>query len=56
MKIHAPLFPLALCLIAGIVLSDYLHDWLAALVSYPVWTAGLAALGIAVVATALLYR
>ena len=56
MKIHAPLFPLALCLIAGIVLSDYLHDGLAALIGYPTWTAGLAALGIAVVATALLYR
>ena len=56
MKIHAPLFPLALCLIVGIVLSDYLHDWLVALVGYPTWTAGLAALGIAVVATALLYR
>ena len=46
MKIHAPLFPLAVCLIAGIVICDWL----------PKWTTGLAILAVSTLLTALLYR
>lgn len=45
-KMHAPLFPLALCLMAGIAVSGWLPDW----------TTGLAALAVSVACTALLYR
>ena len=31
MKIHAPLLPLAACMIAGITTSQWINDWLMAL-------------------------
>lgn len=46
MKIHAPLFPLAVCLIAGIAMSRYFHNW----------TQTLALLAVGVAVTALLSR
>ena len=46
MKIHAPLFPLAVCLIAGIAICDWLPDW----------TTGLVVLAVSTLLTALLYR
>ncbi len=46
MKMHAPLFPLTVCLMIGIVFSDWL----------PNWTTGLAALAVSAACTALIYR
>ena len=46
MKIHAPLFPLAVCLLTGIATHGLLTDW----------TTGLAALVVCVIVTVLLYR
>ena len=56
MKIHAPLFPLAVCLIAGITMSEYLCEWTLGGIAYPGWTLGLILLGVGAAVTALLYR
>ena len=56
MKIHAPLFPLAVCLIAGITMSECLCEWTLGGTAYPGWTLGLILLGVGAAVTALLYR
>ena len=56
MKIHAPLFPLAVCLIAGITMSECLCEWTLGGTAYPGWTLGLILLGAGAAVTALLYR
>lgn len=56
MKIHAPLFPLAVCLIAGITISEYLCEWTLGGIAYPGWTLGLILLGAGAAVTTLLYR
>lgn len=54
MKQHAPLFPLSLCLIAGIVIGTY-HGTAEVMASFD-WTTGLALLVVSVLVTALLYH
>ena len=56
MKIHAPLFPLAVCLIAGITMSECLCEWTLGGTAYPGWTLGLILLGAGAAVTTLLYR
>ncbi len=56
MKIHAPLFPLAVCLIAGIIMSECLCEWTLGGTAYPGWTLGLILLGAGAAVTALLYH
>ena len=56
MKIHAPLFPLAVCLIAGITMSECLCEWTLGGTAYPGWTLGLILLGVGTAVTTLLYR
>ena len=56
MKIHAPLFPLAVCLIAGITMSECLCEWTLGGIAYPGWTLGLILLGAGAAVTALLYH
>lgn len=56
MKIHAPLFPLAVCLIAGITMSECLCEWTLGGTAYPGWTLGLILLGVGAAVTALLYH
>ena len=46
MKIHAPLLPVAVCLLTGVAMHGWLTDW----------TTGLAALAVCVIVTVLLYR